>query len=108
MNHLPNLLPDWLPLTPAAIEWIGAIAATLTTASFLPQVWLTFRTRDVSGISLGMYSCFTTGVALWLVYGLSIGSLPVTVANLITLSLAVMILAMKLRYGRTARHQAAD
>ena len=96
----PNHLPEWLPLTPDAVEWIGAIAAVLTTASFLPQVWLTFRTRDVSGISLGMYSCFTTGVALWLVYGLSIGSVPVTVANVITLTFAVMILAMKVRYGR--------
>ena len=94
-----NHLPDWLPLTPAAIEWIGAIAAVLTTASFLPQVWLTFRTRDVSGISLGMYSCFTTGVALWLIYGLSIGSMPVTVANVITLTFASGILIMKIRFG---------
>ena len=96
-------LPDWLPLTPACIEWIGAIAATLTTASFLPQVWLTFRTRDVSGISLGMYSCFTTGVALWLIYGLSIGSVPVTVANVITLTFATVILGMKIWYGRSHR-----
>ena len=68
-------------LSPDTIEWIGGLAAMLTTASFVPQVWLTLRTRDVSGISLGMYSCFTLGVALWLVYGLSIGSLPVTIAN---------------------------
>jgi len=93
-------LPAWLPLTPALVEWIGAAAAVLTTASFVPQVWLTFRTRDVSGISLGMYSCFTTGVALWLVYGLSIGSTPVTVANVITLTLATLMLVMKIRYGR--------
>lgn len=98
-----NHLPDWLPLTPAAIEWIGAIAAGLTTVSFMPQVWLTFRTRDVSGISLGMYSCFTIGVALWLVYGLSIGSVPVTVANVITLTFATVILSMKIRYGRGGR-----
>lgn len=98
-----NHLPDWLPLTPATVEWIGAIAAVLTTVSFLPQVWLTLRTRDVSGISLGMYSCFTTGVALWLVYGLSIGSVPVTVANVITLTFASAILAMKVRYGQGGR-----
>ena len=48
-------------------EWIGYLAAMLTTASFVPQAWLTFRSRDVSGISLGMYSAFTAGVALWLV-----------------------------------------
>lgn len=81
-------------------EPIGFVAAFLTTASFVPQAWLTFRTRDVSGISLGMYSAFTTGVALWLVYGLAMGSWPITVANAITLSLALAILLMKLVYGR--------
>ena len=45
---------------------IGYIAATLTTVSFVPQAWHTFRTKDVSGISLGMYSVFTVGIALWL------------------------------------------
>ena len=81
-------------------DTIGYVAAFLTTCSFVPQAWLTLRTRDVSGISLGMYSCFTLGVALWLVYGLSIGSVPVTVANVITLSFASGILVMKIRYGR--------
>lgn len=42
-------------------ELIGYLAATLTTCSFVPQAWHTFRTRDVSGISLGMYSVFTIG-----------------------------------------------
>ncbi len=87
-------------ISPDTIEWIGGLAAMLTTSSFVPQVWLTLRTRDVSGISLGMYSCFTLGVALWLVYGLSIGSLPVTIANCITLTLALAILGMKLWFGR--------
>ncbi|MDI1349228.1 SemiSWEET family sugar transporter [Aquabacterium sp.] len=91
-------------LSPDTIEWIGGLAAMLTTASFVPQVWLTLRTRDVSGISLGMYSCFTLGVALWLVYGLSIGSLPVTIANCVTLTLALAILGMKLWFGRGPRH----
>jgi len=83
---------------------IGFCAAFLTTASFIPQAWLTFKTRDVSGISLGMYSAFTLGVALWLVYGLSLGAWPVVIANAITLALALSILTMKLRYGHKARH----
>ena len=78
---------------------IGYGAATLTTVSFVPQAWLTFRTRDVSGISLGMYSAFTTGIALWLVYGIVIGSWPIIIANIITVALAFSILVMKLRYG---------
>ena len=79
-------------------EIIGFAATCLTTASFVPQAWQTFRTRDVSGISLGMYACFTLGVFLWLVYGLLVGAWPVVLANAITLALAATILVMKLRY----------
>jgi MtN3 and saliva related transmembrane protein len=80
------------------IDLIGYMAAFLTTASFVPQVWHTFQTRDVRGISLGMYSAFTLGVACWLVYGLLLGAWPIVIANAITLTLASAILVMKLRY----------
>jgi MtN3 and saliva related transmembrane protein len=87
-------------------EWIGYAAASLTTASFVPQAWLTFKSRDVSGISLGMYSAFTLGIALLLAYGLLIEAWPVVIANVITLVLAASILVMRLRFGRKA--SAAD
>jgi len=80
-------------------EFLGYIAAILTTSSFVPQAWHTFSTHDVSGISLGMYSVFTVGVACWLGYGLLLGAWPVVVANAITLALAATILLMKLRYS---------
>ncbi|RZL01443.1 MAG: hypothetical protein EOP36_11475 [Rubrivivax sp.] len=97
----PNTLQQWVVFVdPACVEAIGSAAAMLTTGSFIPQALLTFRTRDVSGISLGMYSAFTAGVGLWLVYGLALGSWPMTVANTITLSLALAILGMKVQYGR--------
>ena len=81
------------------IDALGYAAATLSTASFVPQAWLTFRTRDVSGISLAMYSVFTIGIALWLVYGLYIEAWPVVIANVVTLALAAAILVMKLSIG---------
>lgn len=84
-------------------DWIGYVAATLTTASFVPQAVLTFRTRDVSGISLGMYSAFTLGVALWLLYGVLIEAWPIVIANSITLALAASILTMRLRFGPRAK-----
>ena len=80
------------------IDWVGSVAAFLTTASFIPQAWQTFHTRDVSGISLGVYSLFTVGVALWLIYGILLMAWPIIIANSITTSLALMILVMKLRY----------
>ncbi|ABM38992.1 SemiSWEET transporter [Polaromonas naphthalenivorans] len=79
-------------------DLIGYCAATLTTASFVPQAWHTFTTRDVRGISLGMYSAFTVGVMCWTVYGLLMDAWPIVVANCITLVLALAILVMKLRY----------
>ncbi|MCE2909290.1 MAG: SemiSWEET transporter [Betaproteobacteria bacterium] len=84
-------------------DWIGYAAATLTTASFLPQAVLTLRTRDTRGISLAMYSAFTAGVALWLLYGLALGEWPIIVANAVTLALAATILLTKLVVERGGR-----
>ena len=82
------------------IDLIGTLAACLTTASFLPQVWLSFKTRDVSGVSLGMYSLFTVGIAFWLAYGWLLRAWPIVVANTITLTFSLAIVWMKLQYGR--------
>ncbi len=79
-------------------ELIGYAAATLTTVSFVPQALHSFKTKNVSGISLGMYSTFTVGIALWLMYGLLISAWPIVIANTITLALASVILGMKLLY----------
>lgn len=91
---------SWPTLAISLTDLIGALAACLTTLSFVPQAWLSFKTRDVSGVSLGMYSAFTVGVALWLAYGLLLGSWPMVIANMITLLLALAILGMRLVYGR--------
>jgi MtN3 and saliva related transmembrane protein len=80
------------------IDLVGALAAILTTCSFLPQAIKTFRTKDVSGISLAMYGAFICGVALWLVYGVMLGAWPIIIANAVTLGLALSIFVMKLRY----------
>lgn len=80
-------------------DLIGYGAALLTTVSFVPQVWLTLHTRDVSGVSLVMYSLFTLGVALWLIYGVIQRSWPLVGANALTLILALTVLLMRLRYG---------
>ena len=89
-----------LIFTTSWADIVGSLAAILTTVSFFPQAWHSFKTRDVSGVSLGMYSVFTVGVALWLVYGLLLRAWPIVVANVITLGLAVAILGMKLVFGR--------
>ncbi|MGZ4970399.1 MAG: SemiSWEET transporter [Methylobacter sp.] len=78
-----------------APEIIGYLAATLTTASFIPQAILTIKTRDTESLSLGMYSTFTLGVLCWLIYGIYLEDKAIIFANAITLMLAASILSFK-------------
>ena len=81
-----NMIPDL----------IGYLAATLTTVSFLPQAILTLKTRDTDALSLGMYSLFTSGVLLWLIYGIYLANPAIIAANAVTLLLASLILSFKI------------
>ena len=84
-------------------EWtdiIGACAAVLTTASFLPQVFQTWRTRSADDFSWVWILSFSIGLGLWLVYGLAKQSVPLIAANSITLALVLMIAAIKFRAPR--------
>lgn len=85
------------------LELIGLAAGCCTTAAFFPQVLHTWRTRSVADLSLRMYLLLTLGVFMWLIYGVATGSLAVTLANAVTLVLAVSILVMKLVYGKPSR-----
>ncbi len=77
-------------------EIISYVAATCTTASFLPQAILTIKTKDTDGLSLGMYSLFSMGVLCWLIYGILIEDEAIYIANSITLVLAGIILSYKI------------
>jgi MtN3 and saliva related transmembrane protein len=81
-------------------EYLGLAAAGLTTMAFFPQAVHSWRSRDVSGVSLTMYGTFTFGVVLWLIYGVLIDSLPVILSNGVTLPLSMSILYLKIREGK--------
>ncbi len=81
------------------IDIVGSIAAFLTTLAFVPQVIKIWRSRSAKDISLPMYVVFTTGVALWLAYGVMLGAMPIIIANCITLLLTLAVVVMKLRWG---------
>jgi len=82
-----------------SLEWLGYAAAVLTTIAFVPQAVKTIRSRDTSGISLGMYVIFTVGIGFWFAYGVALGSWPMILANITTFALALTILVLKLRHG---------
>lgn len=81
-------------------DLIGLLAGALTTVAFVPQLLKIYATKSGKDVSARMFVMFSIGVALWLVYGIMIGSLPVIIANLLTLVLALAIMVLKVRYGR--------
>ncbi|MEX2601055.1 MAG: SemiSWEET transporter [Balneolaceae bacterium] len=81
-----------------SITWLGLLAATLTTCAFVPQVWKTWKSGSAKDLSLGTFSILGTGVFLWLVYGLMINDLPITLANLITFVLVITLVVLKLTF----------
>ncbi len=78
---------------------LGLVAATLTTAAFIPQVIKSWKAKSAKDLSLGMFVIFCCGVFLWLVYGLIKNDAPLILSNAFTLILALTILILKIRYG---------
>jgi MtN3 and saliva related transmembrane protein len=79
-------------------DLIGYFSAFLTTFAFVPQAYHSWKTRDLSGVSLPMYSIFSLGVLGWIVYGALIASWPIIMANSVTLVLACAVLCLKLKH----------
>ena len=78
---------------------VGIVAALFTTASFLPQAIRIFKTKSTKDLSIVMYIMFVAGIFLWMVYGILLKSLPLILANSVTLCFAAGILLMKIRFG---------
>lgn len=88
------------------IPWIGTVtlvgflAGACTTIAFVPQVIRVWQLKDARDISLTTFLVLSVGSFIWLVYGVLILSLPVIVANTVTMALAIAILTLKVRYDR--------
>jgi MtN3 and saliva related transmembrane protein len=84
-------------------DFIGLVAGALTTVAFIPQLLKIYASKSGKDVSARMFVMFSAGVALWLAYGILIGSLPVILANGVTLALSVAIMVLKVRYARRDR-----
>lgn len=80
------------------IDLFGFIAALLTTSAFLPQVIKTLREKNTKSLSLPMYLILTSGLLLWLTYGIMINDWALIIANSVTGILALIILVAKIKY----------
>lgn len=81
-------------------EIIGFSAAILTTSAFLPQVYKTWKTKDVSGLSLPMLIMFFIGVSFWLIYGVLKESPSMISANAVTVVSAFFLVYFKIKYQK--------
>ena len=81
------------------VTTLGLTAGTLTTIAFIPQIAKAWTSRSTGDLSWGMVTTFSTGVLLWLIYGIWIDSLPVILANAVTLLLQIGIVTLKIKYG---------
>ena len=80
------------------VQLLGLLAGTLTTIAFVPQVVKTYKSRSAKDLSLGMFTIFCTGTALWLSYGIIRSDVPVISANALTLALSMVLIYFKLKY----------
>ena len=87
----------------ALTESVGLVAGLLTTTAFIPQVWKIYQTKSGKDISARMFSLFSLGIVLWLLYGILLGSVPLILSNVVTLILSLTILALKVRYRERRR-----
>ena len=78
---------------------IGFLAAIFTTIAFIPRAVKIYKTKSTRDISLPMWLIFSVGVFLWLIYGILIMSLPVILANIVTLLISLFILFFKIKYS---------
>ena len=80
------------------IVLVGYIAGTLTTLSFVPQVFRAWKLKETRDLSTAMLLLFALGVLLWTLYGLRTGSMPIIAANIVTFVLILVLLGMKIKY----------
>ncbi len=79
------------------ITAVGILAGTLTAGSWVPQVIKTWRSRSAGDFSWAYLGAFTLGVMTWEIYGLLVGDFAVILANIITLLLLLVVIAIKMR-----------
>ena len=84
-------------------ELLGYLAGALTTVAFVPQLILTLRTRATQGVSLRTYAVLSVGLLMWLLYGIAKKSPAIIIANAITLTLALSIVAAVSRFRHLKR-----
>lgn len=79
--------------------YVGYLAAFLGTVCWMPQAWKVWRWRETRALSLPANLMFLATVSLWLIYGIMVGDWPIIIANIFAVSMVLIIVAAKLKFG---------
>jgi MtN3 and saliva related transmembrane protein len=78
---------------------IGAVAATLTMFSFVPQILRALRTKSVHDVSPVTLFQLSAGVCLWLIYGIARRDPIIIIANATTIITLAILIYLFFKYG---------
>ncbi len=78
---------------------LGYVAGAVTTTSLVPQVVKIWKTKSARDVSLGMFLIFSIGISLWIAYGFFLHSMPIIIANAVSLLLGFIVLGLKLKFN---------
>jgi MtN3 and saliva related transmembrane protein len=82
------------------IENIGLIGSVLSSITFMPQVYQTWKTKSVADLNLFMLLIIFISTVFWLMYGFGKGLAPVIICNGIICALSLLLIYFKFRYAR--------
>lgn len=81
------------------VSFLGLAAGICTTASFIPQVVKSWKTKETKDLSLIMLILLAVGVGLWLTYGILTKDMPIILANIVSFPFTLSLLVIKIIYG---------
>lgn len=91
------------------LDYLPIAASVFLTVCYLPQIIKTYRTKDVSGISLPFWVFLNVALSLMLVNSIVIfiefGTWGYMVTEIINESLAFIMLVMVLRYRKIINNE---
>ena len=82
------------------IENIGYVGSLLTSITFIPQVYKSWKSKSVGDLSIAMIVIVISSTIVWLTYGYLISSGPVLVANTVVLVLTLVLLYFKTAFKK--------
>lgn len=98
------LVAPWFMAGLVTTRWaepIGFIYGLVAAGTFMPQVWLTWKTRSVEALSLPNLILFSTGMTVWIVVATLLHNWSLILWNGILFLMITELLRMKIVVGRS-------